>query len=71
VRTLKRPLSVACPTCRGEVEWSNASPWRPFCGARCKGIDLGDWASNRFVIAADDLTDRDGNAAPPASDLNQ
>jgi endogenous inhibitor of DNA gyrase (YacG/DUF329 family) len=71
VRALKHPLSVACPTCRGEVEWSNTSPWRPFCSARCKGIDLGDWASNRFVIAANDLTDRAGDAAAPAVDLSQ
>ena len=69
---MTRVLSVSCPTCGAEVRWSDAaSPWRPFCSARCKGIDLGDWASNRFVIVGDDLADQDGDAPPPAGDLKQ
>jgi hypothetical protein len=53
------------------VRWSEASPWRPFCSARCKGIDLGDWAGNRFVIAGNDLMDRADDAPPSAGDLKQ
>ena len=33
--------TVACPTCQRPVEWSNASPFRPFCSERCKLLDLG------------------------------
>lgn len=51
---MKRVLRVSCPTCQAEVPWSDTIPWRPFCSARCKGIDLGEWASDRFVIAGSD-----------------
>jgi endogenous inhibitor of DNA gyrase (YacG/DUF329 family) len=33
------------------VEWSSASPNRPFCSDRCKLIDLGAWASEEHKIA--------------------
>ncbi|MFO1394849.1 MAG: DNA gyrase inhibitor YacG [Steroidobacteraceae bacterium] len=42
--------TVACPTCRAPVEWSDASPYRPFCSERCRLIDLGEWMSERHVI---------------------
>jgi endogenous inhibitor of DNA gyrase (YacG/DUF329 family) len=32
------------------VEWSESSPWRPFCSERCKLIDLGAWASGQRAI---------------------
>jgi hypothetical protein len=51
------------------VHWSEANAWRPFCSARCRGIDLGDWASNRFFIAGDDLPDTAGNEPPPVDEL--
>jgi endogenous inhibitor of DNA gyrase (YacG/DUF329 family) len=68
---VKRSLTVACPTCRAEVEWSDATPWRPFCSARCRGIDLGDWASNRFVVAGAPLTDGTGEAAADYGERDQ
>jgi endogenous inhibitor of DNA gyrase (YacG/DUF329 family) len=48
---------VACPTCGAPVEWSSASPARPFCSERCKLIDLGAWASEEHVIAGEPLSD--------------
>ncbi len=36
-------MTVRCPTCGSPVEWSERSPWRPFCSRRCKLIDLGEW----------------------------
>jgi endogenous inhibitor of DNA gyrase (YacG/DUF329 family) len=50
------PRTVACPTCQRPVEWSAASPWRPFCSERCKLIDLGAWISEQRSIPGDDLT---------------
>jgi endogenous inhibitor of DNA gyrase (YacG/DUF329 family) len=41
---------VACPSCDARVAWSESSRWRPFCSSRCQVIDLGGWASNRYVI---------------------
>lgn len=46
---------VKCPTCETDVEWSNKSKFRPFCCERCKLIDLGDWASEKNVIATESV----------------
>ena len=42
--------SVQCPTCERPVEWSENSPWRPFCSERCRLIDLGAWAAEKHAI---------------------
>jgi uncharacterized protein len=55
---------VRCPTCQGPVVWSAASPFRPFCSERCKNVDLGAWASERYAIGDDapgDGDPRDGD----------
>jgi endogenous inhibitor of DNA gyrase (YacG/DUF329 family) len=44
------PPVVKCPTCGRPVAWSEASKHRPFCSERCKMIDLGAWASDRYVV---------------------
>lgn len=41
---------VKCPTCHRDVPWREDSVWRPFCSERCKMVDLGAWASDRYVI---------------------
>lgn len=41
---------VACPTCQNKTAWSTDNPDRPFCSARCKLIDLGEWASESYAI---------------------
>ncbi|MDR2690227.1 MAG: DNA gyrase inhibitor YacG [Azoarcus sp.] len=43
---------VRCPQCGGDAEWSPANPFRPFCSARCKQIDLGAWASEQYRVPA-------------------
>jgi endogenous inhibitor of DNA gyrase (YacG/DUF329 family) len=58
--------AVACPTCGSEVHWTDASAWRPFCSARCKSVDLGDWASDRFVIPGASSNDAAGRALSPS-----
>jgi endogenous inhibitor of DNA gyrase (YacG/DUF329 family) len=53
---------VSCPTCGKKVEWSDTSHYRPFCSTRCKQIDLGAWAEEKYVIPAvnpQDTTDDD------------
>jgi endogenous inhibitor of DNA gyrase (YacG/DUF329 family) len=42
---------VPCPQCGKAVDWSPASPFRPFCSERCKLIDLGAWASEAYRVA--------------------
>jgi endogenous inhibitor of DNA gyrase (YacG/DUF329 family) len=51
---------VKCPTCGDAVVWSAASPYRPFCSDRCKNVDLGAWASERYTIAGDADDRHDG-----------
>jgi endogenous inhibitor of DNA gyrase (YacG/DUF329 family) len=41
---------VKCPQCNADVPWTAQSKWRPFCSERCKLIDLGAWASDRYRI---------------------
>jgi uncharacterized protein len=51
VPTPMKPRAVKCPQCGSEVPWTPESKWRPFCSERCKLIDLGAWASERYRIA--------------------
>ncbi len=44
---------VRCPGCGEDTYYSPRNPYRPFCSARCKGLDLGAWASETFRVAAD------------------
>jgi endogenous inhibitor of DNA gyrase (YacG/DUF329 family) len=41
---------MRCPVCRTEVRLP--SEWAPFCSERCKLIDLGNWASEKYVISS-------------------
>ena len=40
---------MQCPICKKEVALSDAH--MPFCSERCKLIDLGNWASEKYVIS--------------------
>ena len=40
---------MKCPICKKEV--APGDPFMPFCSERCKLIDLGNWASEKYVIA--------------------
>ena len=41
---------IACPTCGTKSPWSQDNKDRPFCSARCKLIDLGEWANESYSI---------------------
>ncbi len=63
------PRVVSCPTCDKQVLWTPDNAWRPFCSERCRLIDLGAWASEKYrVPVAEDKDDLDSPAAddPPA-----
>ena len=40
---------MTCPICQKDVSPDN--PEMPFCCARCRLIDLGNWASEKYVIS--------------------
>lgn len=50
---------VRCPACGGQNIYAPSNPYRPFCGERCKNLDLGAWASERFT-----LPEQEANADP-------
>ena len=39
---------MKCPICKKEVQ--PGDPELPFCSERCRLIDLGNWASEKYVI---------------------
>lgn len=41
---------MRCPICKKEVLWEG-NPFRPFCGERCKLIDLDNWLSERYRVS--------------------
>lgn len=41
---------VRCPACGGESLYAPSNAYRPFCGERCKNLDFGAWASERFAV---------------------
>jgi len=52
-------MIVPCPRCGAASVFAPSNRWRPFCSERCKLIDLGDWASERYRVP---------DATPPAED---
>lgn len=41
--------TVKCQICRKPVAFED--PYMPFCSDRCRIIDLGNWASGKYVIS--------------------
>ena len=56
------PEAVLCVFChRRPVD----PAWRPFCSERCKLVDLGAWASERYRVPADEpKADEEGGNNP-------
>ncbi len=42
--------NVPCPTCGVETEFSEQNLFRPFCSKRCRLIDLGEWADEKYRV---------------------
>ncbi len=40
---------MKCPICKKDVALGD--PYMPFCSERCKLIDLGNWAAEKYVIS--------------------
>lgn len=53
------PVTVKCPTCSKVVPWLPESTYRPFCSERCRLIDLGEWASEGYVVSEDLIESED------------
>lgn len=57
--------TVPCPTCRQPAVYAESNRWRPFCSARCRGVDLGAWASEQFRVPAEAPPEEGGQVTPP------
>ena len=53
-KSAQAPRVVECPRCGAPVSWTLAAKFRPFCSERCKFVDLGDWATERYRVAGDE-----------------
>jgi endogenous inhibitor of DNA gyrase (YacG/DUF329 family) len=42
---------MKCPICK-KKEVAFGDPEFPFCSERCRTIDLGNWASGKYVISS-------------------
>jgi endogenous inhibitor of DNA gyrase (YacG/DUF329 family) len=40
---------MKCPICKKPVKLSD--PEAPFCSERCREVDLGNWATEKYVIS--------------------
>lgn len=61
-------MNFACPICKTPTNKETHEDF-PFCSERCRARDLGNWASERYVVSTpvideDELDD----AAGPAPD---
>ena len=62
-------MTARCPICRKPTESQNNSDF-PFCSERCRLLDLGNWASEKYKISSpifdeselQDLEKRDSQA---------
>ena len=43
---------VKCPTCGKETEYEG-NEFRPFCSERCKLLDFGAWADEKYAVPAE------------------
>ena len=44
-------LPARCPICDRQMEGTEAEwPYLPFCGERCRGIDLGRWLGETYRV---------------------
>jgi len=62
-----RRLGLKCPMCGSAVAYVKGDPLPPafpFCGERCKLVDLDNWFSETYVVGRE-LTDEEQEAADP------
>ena len=66
---MPKARTVNCPRCGSQAAWSRENPYRPFCSERCKLIDLGDWATEKYRVPVRD--DKDAPETDPDTRLPQ
>jgi len=44
-------MKASCPICKKPVDSEHHAEF-PFCSPRCRMLDLGNWASGKYVISS-------------------
>jgi endogenous inhibitor of DNA gyrase (YacG/DUF329 family) len=57
---------MRCPICGKPV--SSDAPEMPFCSERCRLLDLGNWASEKYVIPGAAVSHEDDDEALPEAE---
>jgi endogenous inhibitor of DNA gyrase (YacG/DUF329 family) len=64
---MEKRVKLRCPICKKPV--ATVDKDFPFCSERCRTIDLGNWASGRYVISSPVRdTEDDFQSDSPATD---
>ncbi len=63
---MKQTKAKPCPHCGKPAVWED-NPFRPFCSERCRLIDLGKWASEKYRIPGH----RDDSAVPDEGESDE
>ena len=65
-KSIRPSRLTSCPTCKKNMLYDVANPFRPFCSDRCKNEDIIAWADGGFRIAGKpvDPDAEDGNQGP-------
>jgi endogenous inhibitor of DNA gyrase (YacG/DUF329 family) len=45
--------NIPCPQCGKKANWTSENTFRPFCSERCKMVDLGEWADEKYRVPGD------------------
>ncbi|MGB9404548.1 MAG: DNA gyrase inhibitor YacG [Candidatus Acidiferrales bacterium] len=53
-----------CPICRKPTD-SESDAEFPFCSERCRTVDLGNWASEKYVISEPVINEDAPEDSPP------
>ena len=54
-----------CPNCRAQVLPRAKNPSFPFCGARCRAVDLGRWLGEEYSLPVE------SEEAPSEADFDE
>lgn len=54
---------VRCPSCGKSTRYDEKNPDRPFCSARCRTIDIAQWADENYRIPVKQSFDDEGESA--------
>ena len=58
-------MKLQCPICRKPVDSAVDADF-PFCSERCRLLDLGNWAAEKYVVS-EPVFDEEGENSPESS----